>query len=80
MKYTGLRPGEKLFEEMLMSEEGLRSTANHMIHIGSPLEIDEDKFLTQLSALEVACNENAPNIRNLVSEIVSTYKIPAGVS
>jgi hypothetical protein len=64
---------------MLMSEEGLRSTANHMIHIGSPLEIDEERFLRQLSALEVACQENSPNIRKLVSEIVSTYRIPTGV-
>ena len=79
VKYTGLRPGEKLYEEMLMSEEGLRSTANHMIHIGSPLEIDEERFLRQLSALEVACQENSPNIRKLVSEIVSTYRIPTGV-
>ena len=79
VKYTGLRPGEKLYEEMLMSEEGLRSTANHMIHIGSPLEIDEETFLRQLSELEIACNGNTPHIRKLVSEIVSTYKIPVGI-
>ncbi len=78
VKYTGLRPGEKLYEEMLMSEEGLRSTANHMIHIGSPLEIDGEKFKAQLAALEIACNENTPDIRMLVSQIVSTYQIPIG--
>ena len=73
IKYTGLRPGEKLFEEMLMKEEGLRTTANEMIHIGKPLDIDEDRFFTQLDELEKACRENSPDIVRLVEEIVKTY-------
>ena len=79
VKYTGLRPGEKLYEEMLMSEEGLRSTANNLIHIGSPLEIDEQRFLQQLQDLQIACNDNFDDIRKLVSAIVPTYKIPQNV-
>lgn len=51
VRYTGLRPGEKLYEEMLMQEEGLRSTPNHLIHIGRPLDIDVSAFERQLSAL-----------------------------
>lgn len=79
IKYTGLRPGEKLYEEMLMDEEGLRSTANHLIHIGQPLRIDEEKLRRQLVLLENACNHNSDRIRELVSEIVATYHCPAAV-
>ena len=71
--YTGLRPGEKLYEEMLMHEEGLQSTENHLIHIGKPLEINEKRFLEQLRLLENACNENSTEIRTLVEKIVPTY-------
>ena len=76
VKYTGLRPGEKLYEEILMSEEGLKNTANDMIHIGSPLEIDQKVFLRQLQELQVACEDNYVDIRDMVCEIVPTYKIP----
>ena len=79
IKYTGLRPGEKLYEEMLMDEEGLRSTANHLIHIGQPLRIDEEKLRQQLVLLEDACNHNSDRVRDLVSEIVATYHCPASV-
>ena len=79
VKYTGLRPGEKLYEEILMSEEGLKNTANDMIHIGSPLEIDQKVFLRQLQELQVACEDNYVDIRSMVYQIVPTYKIPQDV-
>ena len=73
IEFTGLRPGEKLYEEMLMDEEGLQDTSNKMIHIGKPIEMDEMKFFSQLEKLNVASREEAPNIRELVKEIVETY-------
>ena len=76
VKYTGLRPGEKLFEEMLMDEEGLRSTANQLIHIGNPLKIDEERFEKQLTDLDTACNNNSPEIFNIVTDVVPTYRKP----
>jgi FlaA1/EpsC-like NDP-sugar epimerase len=54
VKYTGLRPGEKLYEELLMKEEGMRSTPNKLIYIGQPLNIDEAAFVAQLDELEKA--------------------------
>ena len=79
VQYTGLRPGEKLYEEMLMNEEGLRSTANHLIHIGQPLEIDDVRFAQQLLRLEEACENNSEDIRELVAQIVPTYRRMAAV-
>ncbi len=79
VKYTGLRPGEKLYEEILMSEEGLKNTANDMIHIGSPLVIDQKIFLRQLQELQTACEDNFVDIRDMVSKIVPTYKIPQNI-
>lgn len=79
IKYTGLRPGEKLYEEMLMDEEGLRSTDNHLIHIGRPLEIDEQEFSRQLDKLKTACEENSDEIYALVAQIVPTYHKLAAV-
>lgn len=73
IRYTGLRPGEKLFEEMLMDEEGLRETANKLIHIGQPIRISEERFLEQLAQLETACEQNSPQIRALIARIVPTY-------
>ena len=73
IRYTGLRPGEKLYEEMLMNEEGLRSTANHLIHIAKPLEIDDVAFAKQLVRLEKACEANADDVRDMVADIVTTY-------
>ena len=72
---TGLRPGEKLYEERLMAEEGLQKTANDMISIGHPLEID-DEFLSQkLDELYRAAHEETDKMKLLVSELVPTYKI-----
>ena len=72
--YTGLRPGEKLYEEKLMDAEGNTKTNNDLIYIGKPLEIDEDKFLSQLKQLYEVANNNDENIFDLVSEVVTTYK------
>lgn len=73
IEFTGLRPGEKLYEEMLMDEEGLQDTANKMIHIGKPIEFDEMKFFSQLHALKEAANNEAEDVRQRVQEIVPTY-------
>jgi len=77
VEYTGLRPGEKLYEEKLMAEEGLKNTPNHLIHIGCPIPFDMDTFLVQLKELMELCYENSDVIRNKVVEIVTTYR-PAG--
>lgn len=79
VKYTGLRPGEKLYEEMLMNEEGLRSTANNLIHIGKPLDINDIEFAQQLVKLEAACMENSPEVFDMVEKIVPTYHAAAHV-
>jgi len=73
--YTGLRPGEKLYEETLMAEEGLLQTPNRLIHIGKPIEMDYEVFVKQLARLEKACEENSDEIAHLVKEIVPTYTI-----
>ena len=75
--YTGLRPGEKLYEELLMEEEGLQDTENKLIHIGKPIEMDDEKFKEQLKRLEAAYKAEADNMKDLVAEIVPTYK-PSG--
>ena len=72
--YTGLRPGEKLYEEKLMAEEGLKTTANKLIHIGMPIAFDNDTFLGQLRELmSIAYDENDNEIVEKVCETVSTY-------
>ena len=71
--YTGLRPGEKLYEEMLMNEEGLQETDNKLIHIGKPIEMDDDWFREKLHELDEASKSESHRIRVLVSEIVPTY-------
>lgn len=73
IEYTGLRPGEKLYEELLMKEEGLQETANRLIHIGRPIEMDDELFVKQLNRLETACKAEAVNIKDIVAEIVPTY-------
>ena len=73
IEYTGLRPGEKLYEEKLMSEEGLKKTDNDMIHIGSPIPFDEDAFMQQLDKLMQYAYANRSDIRQYVEEMVSTY-------
>lgn len=78
IEYTGLRPGEKLYEEKLMNEEGMGTTPNHLIHIGKPLTFDPDAFLKGLQELMLASyEERTEDIRNLVSDLVPTYH-PAG--
>ena len=75
--YTGLRPGEKLYEEMLMAEEGLQETENALIHIGKPIEIaNEETFFQELADLKIACNENVEDIRARLKQLVPTYKEP----
>ncbi|MCL2051067.1 MAG: polysaccharide biosynthesis protein [Lachnospiraceae bacterium] len=75
IEYTGLRPGEKLFEELLLAEEGMKETANRLIYIGKPIELDEDKFFTQLKMLKEASKNESNDIRKLIKEIVPTYEI-----
>lgn len=77
IQYTGLRPGEKLYEEKLMDEEGMQKTPNKMIHIGKPIGFEVDTFLKQLEQLMHAAYTNDSDIRGLVAEIVPTYR-PAG--
>ena len=72
--YTGLRPGEKLYEELLMKEEGLQETANKLIHIGKPIEMDDGKFAAQLERLKEACQAETENMKDIVAEIVPTYR------
>ena len=72
--YTGLRPGEKLYEELLMKEEGLQETANRLIHIGKPIEMDDEKFAAQLDCLKAACQAETESMKDIVAEIVPTYR------
>ena len=73
IEYTGLRPGEKLFEEKLMAEEGIQKTENDLIHIGKPIPFDTDEFLAELEQLMLAAYANKADIRERVEKIVSTY-------
>ncbi|MBR6451703.1 MAG: polysaccharide biosynthesis protein [Lachnospiraceae bacterium] len=77
IKFTGLRPGEKLYEEMLMEEEGLQETANKLIHIGKPIEFNEEEFFEQLNELkeEVYEEADAEAIRTWVKRLVPTYRL-----
>ena len=78
ISYTGLRAGEKLYEEKLMSEEGMRTTTNHLIHIGSPIPFDTDEFLQHLQMLMTAAYDvQEDSIRDLTAKVVPTYH-PAG--
>ena len=74
IEYTGLRPGEKLYEEKLMAEEGLKKTANDLIHIGEPIPFDVDQFLIQLRELMNLSYSNSKAIKAQVAKMVSTYK------
>ena len=73
MTYLGLRPGEKLFEEKLMAEEGLKRTENDLIHIGCPIPFDTDEFLGELDDLMEAAYKNCDDIRERVQKVVTTY-------
>ena len=79
VEYTGLRPGEKLFEELLMKEEGLQDTDNKLIHIGKPIEMDDELFKKQLARLDAAYRVEAANMKEIVAEIVPTYKLKTKV-
>ncbi len=73
IKYTGLRPGEKLYEELLMKEEGLQETDNKLIHIGKPIEFDKDNFFDNLEKLKEEAYAETGNIRELLKQVVDTY-------
>ena len=77
VEYVGLRPGEKLYEEKLMAEEGLQKTENDLIHIGKPIPFDTTVFLRQLEELAKASYENSEDIMEMVEKIVPTFH-PAG--
>lgn len=72
--YTGLRPGEKLYEEILMAEEGLQETSNKLIHIGKPIVMDDEEFCHQLDRLEKACEEETEDMKDIVASVVPTYR------
>lgn len=74
IEYTGLRPGEKLYEEMLMKEEGMQTTPNKMIHIGKPIEMNEKAFYLQLSKLYEAAYGETNQMKFFVQDIIKTYK------
>lgn len=73
IEFTGLRPGEKLYEEMLMAEEGMQDTSNKLIHIGKPIKMDEEHFLMQLENLKKYVVQEPEDIKKWVQEIVPTY-------
>ena len=73
IEFTGLRPGEKLYEELLMDEEGMQDTENKLIHIGRPIEIDEREFFVQLKELKTAVENEQTDVRELIKKIVPTY-------
>lgn len=75
IEYTGLRPGEKLYEELLMAEEGMKETANKLIHIGKPIEMDEETFFDKLVELKEACYNDDESIKEKVQKLVPTYQV-----
>lgn len=75
IEFTGLRPGEKLYEELLMEEEGMQDTENQLIHIGKPIDFDEELFLEQLKQLYQASINEDDDIKQKVHEIIKNYKI-----
>lgn len=77
--YTGLRPGEKLYEELLMGEEGLQKTENSSVFIGHPIELDEEKFFKQLTELHHMVENEEDHVKEKVREIIPTYQ-PYGQS
>ena len=80
IEFTGLRPGEKLYEELLMDEEGLQDTPNKLIHIGKPIDFDMDYFAHQLDELYEIANRDSDSIKDVVQMIVPTYRKPEKVN
>ena len=76
IKYTGLRPGEKLYEEKLMAEEGIRKTKNELIHIGSPIAVKLEEFFELLDELYLKSHENSKDIVKLIAQAVPSYHSP----
>jgi len=73
IEYTGLRPGEKLYEELLMDEEGLQDTDNKLIHIGMPISMDEEAFIHAVEEIDQAAKDETDDIRRLIKNMVPTY-------
>ena len=74
IKFTGLRPGEKLYEELLMDEEGLRQTDNKKIFVGAPLKLNKDTFFDHLATLkQIACSNNSDNLVQALIDLVPTF-------
>ncbi len=78
IQFTGLRPGEKLYEELLMDEEGLRETENKLIHIGNPIDFDEGKLFEKLARLYEVMMDDTADIRRVIQDIVPTYHPQSG--
>ncbi len=78
IEITGLRPGEKLYEETLMDEEGMKSTPNKLIHIGKPIRMNYEKFMNDLDDLIKASYKNNDDIKDMVAKIVPTYTVDKG--
>ena len=74
IKIVGLRPGEKLYEERLMAEEGLLKTANDMISIGKPIKFNDEGFFDKIKSLVNTAKEETDGIKTKVAELVPTYK------
>ena len=77
IEFTGLRPGEKLYEELLMDEEGMTDTPNKLIHIGHPIDVNEDKLNYALYVMEQAAEDEVEDMRLIVESIVPTYHVKA---
>ena len=76
IRFTGLRPGEKLYEELLMKEEGMKETSNRLIHIGKPIEFDEKEFFEKLELLKQQSKDETADVRAWIKELVPTYMTP----